>query len=304
MTPVSVGAGFSRPLRAMISVLMVSAALACAGNRPPVGGALAEPLSEKASRQALLDLRQQLTTIFNAPVMAHGTWGVEVRSLDRGDILFELNAGRLMMPASNMKILTLAVAAERLGWDFRFTTTLETSGVVEAGVLHGDLIVRSNGDPTMSTRGKRGAQVLDEWAAALKAAGITGIEGLVVADDAAFDDEGVGPGWSWNYLEAGYAAPVGALQYNENTADLRVTPAGTAGEPAIVQLAPGSGLTVMNLVRTVEAVPGGPVGSINIERRIDRPDVQISGLLPVGAGAISRTVAVLNPTLFFAQTLK
>jgi D-alanyl-D-alanine carboxypeptidase/D-alanyl-D-alanine-endopeptidase (penicillin-binding protein 4) len=39
-----------------------------------------------------------------------------------------------MMPASNMKILTLAAAAETLGWDYRFTTTLETSAT-ENGAL-------------------------------------------------------------------------------------------------------------------------------------------------------------------------
>ncbi len=81
-----------------------------------------------------------------------------------------------------------------------------------------------------------------------------------------------------------------------------MTPGGAAGEPAIVQLAPGSGLTVINLVRTID--PGGSVGSINIERRIDRPEIQISGVIPVRAAPISRTVAVLNPTLFFAQSVK
>ena len=69
---------------------------------------------------------------------------------------------------------------------------------------------------------------------------------------------------------------------NDNTADLRVTPGGAAGEPAIVQLAPGSGLTMINLVRTID--PGGSVGSINLERRIDRPEIQISGVIPVRAG--------------------
>lgn len=283
--------------------LALSTSLACAGNRPPVAGPPAQ-VSEKASRAALQDLRQQLTTIFNAPVMAHGTWGVEVRSLDRGDILFAHNAGKLMMPASNMKILTLAAAAERLGWDFRFTTTLETSGVVEAGVLHGDLIVRSNGDPTMSTREKRGARVFDEWAAALKAMGITGIDGRIIGDDQAFDDEGVGPGWSWDYLEAGYAAPSGALQYNENTADLTTAPGAVIGDPIVVQLAPGSGFTVTNRAITGEGADSGRRGAINVVRRIDRPELEISGMVPLGAPSASRVVAVINPTLFFAQSLK
>jgi D-alanyl-D-alanine carboxypeptidase/D-alanyl-D-alanine-endopeptidase (penicillin-binding protein 4) len=118
--------------------------------------------------------------------MAHGTWGVHVRSLDRGDTLFAYNAGKLMMPASNMKILTLAAAAERLGWDYKFTTILETTAEIQQGVLKGDLIVRGGGDPTISTRGKRDQIVFDEWAAALKAAGITTIEGRIIGDDQAY----------------------------------------------------------------------------------------------------------------------
>ena len=235
--------------------------------------------------------------------MAHGVWGVHVRSLDRGDVLFAYNANKLMMPASNMKILTLAAAAERLGWDHRFTTTLETRAGLADGVLQGDLVVRGGGDPTISTRGKRNEIVFDEWAAALRAAGITSIDGRIVGDDQAFDDEGVGPGWSWDYLEAGYAAPIGALQYNENTADLLAAPGAVAGGAAIVQLSPGSGLTVVNRVRTIEA--GTDVrGSINVQRRIDRPVLEVSGTLPLGAPAVTRTVAVINPTLFFAQSLK
>jgi D-alanyl-D-alanine carboxypeptidase/D-alanyl-D-alanine-endopeptidase (penicillin-binding protein 4) len=296
-----VASGFSRKISAVTLTLAIS--IACAGNRPPVAGA-PQAVSEKASRAALQDLRQQLATLFNAPVMAHGTWGVEVRSLDRGDVLFAHNAGRLMMPASNMKILTLAVAAERLGWDYHFTTTLETSGIVEAGVLHGDLIVRSNGDPTMSTRGKRGAQVLDEWATALKDMGITGIDGRIVGDDQAFDDDVIGPGWSWDYLEAGYAAPVGALQYNENTADLTTVAGAAVGDPIIVQLAPGSGYSVMNRAITGDGAESGRRGAVNVSRRIDRPELEISGMLPLGAPSVSRLVAVINPTLFFAQSLK
>ena len=276
----------------------LAAAVGCSAHAAPQTG------PPKASIAAVRDLQTQLETVFNGPVMAHASWGVHVRSLDRGDTLFDHNGGKLMMPASNMKILTLAATAERLGWDYRFKTSLETTAPVENGVLRGDLLVRGAGDPTISTRGKRDQLVFDEWAAALKTAGITTIEGRVIGDDQAFEDQGIGPGWSWDYLEAGYAAPVGALQYNDNTADLTTAPGTTAGSPGILQLAPGAGLTVINLVRTGEAAESGNRGSVNVERRIDRPEVVISGMIPLGTPSATRAVAVLNPTLFFAQSLK
>ena len=144
--------------------------------------------------------------------MAHAQWGVVVRSLESGELLYELNAHKLMMPASNMKIVTLAGAAHTLKWDYRFSTTLETSAPVEGGVLQGDLYIRGGGDPTINTRNGRGAAVFAEWIAALRANGIAQINGRIVGDDQLFDDEGLGGGWAWDYLEAGYAAPVGALQ--------------------------------------------------------------------------------------------
>ena len=112
-------------------------------------------------------LRDDLTQVFGAPIAARGVWGVEIRSLDTGERLFEHDAGKLMMPASNMKVLTLAAAAETLGWDYRYTTTLETTGTIENGVLRGDLVVRGTGDPTINSRSDRAAHVLDEWIGAL-----------------------------------------------------------------------------------------------------------------------------------------
>lgn len=233
--------------------------------------------------------------------MARGVWGVDIRSLESGETLYQLNAHKLMMPASNMKIVTTAAAAEVLGWDFRFTTSLETTAEIVDGVLQGDVFVRSNGDPTINTRDGRAEAVFNEWANALSRSGIREIRGRIIGDDQAFDDEGIGPGWSWDYLEAGYAAPSGALQFNENVAVLTIEPAIAAGEAALVKFQPGTGYSVRSRAAT------GPAGSeetIQIRRRIDSPILEVSGSIAALAKPLRRNVAVLNPTLFFAQAVK
>ena len=232
--------------------------------------------------------------------MARGVWGVDIRSLDTGEPLFELNAGRLMMPASNMKILTVAAAADALGWDYVFTTTLETSAPVTDGVLMGDLIVRGGGDPTINSRDQRAAAVLDEWVVALRSAGIQKVDGRIIGDDQRFDDEGIGPGWAWDYLQFGYAAPVGALQFNENLATLTIRPA-VAGQPAQVMLTPGAGFTIINRVATVAS---GASPSIDYRRRLDQPVLEVTGSIGADSATLERAVAVVNPTIFFAQSLK
>jgi D-alanyl-D-alanine carboxypeptidase/D-alanyl-D-alanine-endopeptidase (penicillin-binding protein 4) len=239
--------------------------------------------------------------VFAAPLTAHAQWAVDVRSVDSGERLYSLNAGKLMMPASNMKILTLAAAAATLGWHARFRTTLETSAEVHAGALEGDLFVRGGGDPTINTRDGRADAVFGEWAAALQASGITEIRGRLVGDDQAFDEVGLGEGWGWDDLQYGYAAPVGALQFNENAAALIVSPAAVPGDPAAVYLQPGSGLVPIN--RAVTGAPGSAT-TIRYERRLDAPVLEVSGSIAAGAATITRGVAVVNPTIFFVQSLK
>jgi serine-type D-Ala-D-Ala carboxypeptidase/endopeptidase (penicillin-binding protein 4) len=251
--------------------------------------------------KAVQELRRDLTSVFSAPLMARGAWAVDIRSLDRGEVLFALDSGRLMMPASNMKIVTLAAAADVLGWDHRFTTTLETSAPIEAGVLRGDLFIRGSGDPTINSRDGRAPAVLFEWAGALRAAGIERIDGRIIGDDQAFDDEGLGQGWAWDYLQFGYAAPVGALQFNENLASLTIRPGAENGAPADVTLAPGAGLRLMNRVSTSVA---GSSTEIGFRRRLDEPVLEVSGSIAAGTPPPSRSVAVVNPTLFTAQSVR
>jgi serine-type D-Ala-D-Ala carboxypeptidase/endopeptidase (penicillin-binding protein 4) len=245
-------------------------------------------------------LAADLDRIFNAPVMEQGLWGVEVKSLDTGRVLYVRNARTLMMPASNMKILTLAAAAETLGWDYRFTTTLETSAPVNDGALEGDLFVRGGGDPSINNRGKRADAVFDEWAAALKAAGITRIGGGVIGDGSAFDDRRLGQGWSWDYLQDGYAAPISALELNENVATLSIKPGGKPGDAAGLDLPPSTGLGLIHHVVTGEA---GSATAITVDRPADKAYLDVRGTIAVDAAPATRDVAVANPTLYFAHAL-
>jgi D-alanyl-D-alanine carboxypeptidase/D-alanyl-D-alanine-endopeptidase (penicillin-binding protein 4) len=280
-----VASGFSRKTAAAASLLVLAA---CAS----------APL--KSSPGAERALAVDLDRIFNASLTDHALWGVEVKSLDTGRIWYARNARTLLMPASNMKIVTLAAAIQTLGWDYRFKTTLETTGTVEGGTLHGDLIVRGTGDPTINTREKRGDQVFDAWAAALRAAGITRIDGNVVADGSAFDSRGLGQGWAWDYLQDGYAAPVSALEYNENTATLTVRAGANPGDAAGLELPPGTGLGLIHHVTT--GAPGSRT-DIDVRRPTDGAWIDVSGSIAADAVPFTRQVAVANPSLYFAHSL-
>ena len=87
--------------------------------------------------------------------------------------------------------------------------------------------------------------MFDEWAAALHAQGIRIISGHVIGDDNAIAEPGWGMGWSWDDLQYGFAAPIGALQYNENQIEVVVGPGMAPGAQAIITTSPaGSGILV------------------------------------------------------------
>jgi D-alanyl-D-alanine carboxypeptidase/D-alanyl-D-alanine-endopeptidase (penicillin-binding protein 4) len=225
-----------------------------------------------------------------------------VKSLDNDETLYRVNGRKLMLPASSMKVVTLAAAAEKLGWDFRYDTTLHAAGSVEAGTLLGDLVVAGTGDPSLGTADGMADRVFAEWAAALKQRGIRTIAGRIVGDDNRFEDETLGFGWSWDDLPDDYAAGVGALQFNENAVRVTITAGPAAGDTAAVSVAPGgSGLSVAGHVVTVAS---GGVASIAARRLPGSSTLDLRGSIPLGAGPATLGIAVDNPTVFFAGALR
>jgi D-alanyl-D-alanine carboxypeptidase/D-alanyl-D-alanine-endopeptidase (penicillin-binding protein 4) len=254
--------------------------------------------SSAATRQLERDIDARLAT---AP-LEHGTWGVVIRSLSSGETLYARNGRKLLMPASNMKTVTLAAAAQRLGWDFSFETRLEAAGRVDGARFDGDLVVVGHGDPTLDDWDGAATRLFGEWAAGLKAHGIEVISGRIVGDDNAMEDAHLGSGWAWDDLDRSYAASVGALQFNENTARLTVAPGAAESQPATASLSPeGSGLVLRNLVTTVAA---GEPPSVRSRRLAGTPVLELAGSVPLAGPAVVRNVSVYNPTIYFAHALR
>jgi D-alanyl-D-alanine carboxypeptidase/D-alanyl-D-alanine-endopeptidase (penicillin-binding protein 4) len=228
-------------------------------------------------------------------------WAVVVQSLETGETVYSEHASKLLMPASNMKVVTLATAAERLGWNFTYETKLMTVGAVAGGVLDGDLIVVGSGDPTIGSRGGSATSVFEAWADKLRADGLTEIRGRIVADARAFDRESLGAGWAWDYLASGYAAGVSALQFNESVADVVIQPGPSAGTPAIIEVRPiESGLILDHHVTTV----AGGDADLALSRLPGSNRLTVRGTVPAGGKEIVRAVAVDNPALYFARMLR
>jgi serine-type D-Ala-D-Ala carboxypeptidase/endopeptidase (penicillin-binding protein 4) len=278
------------------AVLLLAFALAfasCQHTRPHLTPALPVAAPVRA-------LQHDLDAILAAPSLDRGYWGVLVKSLKTDETLYARNARKLMMPASNMKIVTLAAAAQRLGWDYTYETTLLAAGAIRAGLLNGDLVVVGAGDPSLMDATAQ--PLFARWAEQLKASGISAISGRIIGDDSTFDGGPLGMGWSWDDLPDGYAAGVGALQFNENMARVTVTPGAAVGDPVSVMVTPdATGLVVHNRLTTGAAASEE---SIRTHRLPGSAHLELRGSVPAGSAPSVHTVSVDNPTLFFVTALR
>jgi D-alanyl-D-alanine carboxypeptidase/D-alanyl-D-alanine-endopeptidase (penicillin-binding protein 4) len=287
-----------------LSVVVALTVVLAACHATPKPAALPTPPSPPAppAPPALFSLISDIDDILAAPTLERGYWGVLVRSLKTDEVLYARNARKLMMPASNMKIVTLAAAAERLGWGYSYETKILGRGPINAGTLEGDLIVVGSGDPSLGLVDGAPAPVFDEWADQLTARGIRAIRGRIIGDDDLFDDDELGFGWSWDDLFDDYAAGVSALQFNENAVRLTVAPGAHPGDPASVDVWPaGSGLAIDNKLKTGSA---GTSTSIAAQRLAGSSRLTLRGSIPAGAAAVTRFVSVDNPTLFTVSALR
>lgn len=255
------------------------------------------------ARSPTEQLQADLTGLFQAPALGHAQLAVLVRSLTTGDTIYSLNERRMMVPASNQKLLTAAAAAVKLGWDHRYTTKVLANGtLLDNGTLEGDLIVVGGGDPTINPRHPDRWAALDDWAGQIAARGVKVVGGNLIGDDNAFAEPGWGSGWSWEDLALGYGSPVGALQYHENEVELMIGPGLEPGARAIISTSPpGSGMLIDHGVTTV--AENEPT-RIVVERVPGFTILTVRGQIAVGAKPRIVYAAVENPTLLFVNAFR
>ena len=171
------------------------------------------------------ELRHEIDSLTSQPVFRNAQWGVLIVNPRTGDTLYSKNAGKLFMPASNMKIITSAAALTLLGPEYQYRTTFLTDGEVRDSLLDGSLLVIGRGDPTVSDRMRGTATtVMDGLADSLRAHGIRQISGSLARVGNAFPDSIYGYGWEWDDLGEYYGAGVDELIFNEGMAPTKLRP--------------------------------------------------------------------------------
>ncbi|HEY6968199.1 MAG TPA: D-alanyl-D-alanine carboxypeptidase, partial [Candidatus Angelobacter sp.] len=190
-------------------------------------------------------LNAQIEAIIQQPQLASAEWGIDVLDLQTGKAIYSLNPDHLFLPASNVKLLTTAAALALAGPDYRFHTTVETTGKLGSdGRLLGDLVIVGRGDANISgrvlpyqlktERVSPPTQALEELADQIVSKGIKVVEGDIVGDDTFYSAQRYGEGWAYDDLQWLDGAPVSALTFNDNVVFIRIHPGVQVGDKALV----------------------------------------------------------------------
>jgi D-alanyl-D-alanine carboxypeptidase/D-alanyl-D-alanine-endopeptidase (penicillin-binding protein 4) len=278
-----------------IALLALSAALgACAS--PRGREAAAPPRVEAASSRIVADeaLPGWLAEVATGP-LARAHWGIAVWDLGAGRWVVRHEADRYFVPASNLKLVVSATGLERLGPDYEWRTSVYgTAPIGPRGVLDGDLVLYGRGDPNLSGRFAPSMTAIFEGLAdSLAARGLVRVTGALLADESLWDADYVRGDWASYDLLWWYAAPVGALGFNDNSIDVHIRPAGRVGETPVVEGEPGSSFyTIEN--RAVTG-PAGAKTTFDLTREPGTNHVVAYGTLPLDAEPDVEYFAVVDP---------
>lgn len=293
-------------MRARLGRLLIFASLATVSFATvPLAGIGAQPprsvLRPRAPVDAIAlssDLRSLIAQSTN-----RGRWGAIVVSLTRGDTLFVEGADETMLPASTMKLYTAAFVLERFGPAHQFRTQILRDGaLLPDGTVDGDLYLKGAGDPSLAPRYARwndGVRPMDALVELVVASGVKHVRGDIVGDASAFDGQRVPDGWNTRYLQAGYAARVSALSFNENLAHIVVRPTRRGAEVDFEHHVRG-----MSLNSTVRVRPGSRGASIRVWQDTTAGWFRVSGWIGAQSRARTYQVVVEQPERFTAGAFR
>lgn len=271
----------------------------------PTQEPLPAPERKANTTRTLAELQARIAEIVGTSELAPAIVAVKVASLDTGRVLFEENAHKLVRPASNMKLYTIATALDRLTPEFRFTTSVYARSKPDNdGVLKGDLTIYGRGDPSLAARFNNGDYLkgIDDLAARIAGTGLKRIDGDLIGDESYFTGPPYGSGWEWEDLTWYYGAEVSSLTVNDNALDLFIKPGSQVGAPALITTGPA--VSYLGIVNHVVTVAKGTRRSLNVYRALAGNTLEVGGTIALDDRGYTGGVGVSRPGLLFMNMLR
>ena len=251
------------------------------------------------------DLQTYVQARLQHPVLNGAWWGGYAAYNDA--TIFSVQADTRFTPASTLKLLTTAAALETFGPHHRFETRLYAQTTPdEQGVLRGNLYLKGGADPTLgSTRvtgGETWQAVATRWARAVKQAGITRVEGNLIADESAFEGPSIPNKVNWENMGNYYAAPASPLCFNDNLFEIHFKPQPRADRFAEVEktVPQVPGLTLKSFVTTDGKTKKDNAYAYGAPNQYE---MELYGTIPTNFTGFTIKAALPNSARFAAEAL-
>ncbi len=253
------------------------------------------------------NLKKGIEVFTEDKALQSASWGFIASDIKTGKELVSVNPGLALIPASIQKVVTTITALAMLGTDYRYETLLQYDGRISDGVINGNLYIHGSGDPTL------GASQIDDslnienvflyWLKDLKAAGISGIEGNIIADASFFDDHMIPPKWMWEDIGNYYGAGAHALTVYENMYTVFFQPGRAEGEPAtVIRTEPV--IPHMDFINDVSTGPRGSGDRVYIYGVPRQNTRWLTGTVPLGQNNFPVRGSMPDPGYYLASAFK
>lgn len=241
------------------------------------------------------------------PTFKHATISLFVINTTTGKTVTEVNTNIGVAPASCQKVITASTAFELLGHDYTYKTTLAYTGNIVNGILHGNIIIKGSGDPTLGSwryDKTKEDNIISVFKNAISQAGITEIDGHVYADESMWDDEATPNGWVWQDIGNYYGAGARALNWRENQYDLYLKSGKNIGDPVVIAGTKPSFVEGLNLKSKVTSGKKGSGDNNYIYMPLNDQYGYVRGTTPVNEDHFTISGAMPHPAMQLALTLE
>lgn len=241
------------------------------------------------------------------PVFKHATTSLFVINNATGKAVIDQNSQTGLAPASSLKVVTSATAYALFGRNFKYNTTLSYNGIIEKGILNGDIIITGSGDPTLGSwryTSSNEKKVIAEFLKAISQQGINEISGNVLVDESLWEGEITPNGWIWQDIGNYYGAGARTLNWRENQYDLLLGSGNSIKSSVDIAGTIPEYVAGLNLKPVATAAAKGTGDNAYIYQPLNEPYGFVRGTIPAGEKSFKISGAMPNGAKQLAITLE
>lgn len=296
MTALMMAMGLAHAQNQPILINQPSTATAHAATPTPATSAPTAPAYASVAPASVDGLPSEVLTALTAAGLSPNQLSMMVTPLNKGTkpakpILSHLpNTPRI--PASTQKLITTAVALDRLGADFVWHNGIYYRGVLANQTLYGDVVLVGSGDPSLDHQRLNGLL-------ALLAKKVRHITGDIYIDNSRFVNVGYDPNAFDGQGSRSYNAEPSAFLVNFGTVELKMTVSGqyslkgAKDEPVIFYPNRADGDASVSLLPKMAGVTFPKTVAVNHGRcslpnmSVQGRTIRLSGVMGAGCGTQS-----------------